>query len=122
MGNMKKKTWIWVLIFALIVLAGVAATVRISRSGGVWAVISVDGELVERVNLSKVRESRDLVVETAYGRNIVHIEQGAISVAEADCPDQICVYMGKLTTEGGMPIICMPHRLIIEIEDDGLDG
>ena len=43
-------------------------------------------------------------------------------MTEADCPDHICVYMGKLTTEGGMPIICMPHRLIIEIEDDGLDG
>ena len=76
MGNMKKKTWIWVLIFAFIVLAGVAATVRISRSGGVWAVISVDGELVERVNLSKVSESRSFVVETAYGSNTVLVEPG----------------------------------------------
>ena len=119
---MKKKTWIWVLILAAVVLAGVIATVRISRRGGTYALITVDGELVERVDLSKVRDSRDLVVETAYGRNIVHIEQGAIWVAEADCPDQICVLMGKLTTDGGMPIICMPHRLMIEIEDDGLDG
>ena len=44
------------------------------------------------------------------------------AVTEADCPDHICVLMGRLTTDGGMPIICMPHRLMIEIEDDGLDG
>ena len=108
---MKKKSWIWVLIFAVIVLAGVAATVGIARGGGVVAVITVDGEVVERINLS-----------TAYGSNTVHVEPGAISVTEADCPDHICVLMGRLTTDGGMPIICMPHRLMIEIEDDGLDG
>ena len=100
-GNMKKKSWFFVLIFA---------------------VITVDGEVVERINLSKVRESRDIVIETAYGSNTVHVEPGAISVTEADCPDHICVLMGRLTTDGGMPIICMPHRLMIEIEDDGLDG
>lgn len=119
---MKKKSWIWVLVFAVIVLAGVAATVGIARGGGVVAVITVDGEVVERINLSKVRESRDIVIETAYGSNTVHVEPGAISVTEADCPDHICVLMGRLTTDGGMPIICMPHRLMIEIEDDGLDG
>ena len=119
---MKKKSWIWVLIFAVIVLAGAAATVGIARGGGVVAVITVDGEVVERINLSKVRESRDIVIETAYGSNTVHVEPGAVSVSEADCPDQICVKMGTLTTEGGMPLVCMPHRLIVEIEDDGLDG
>lgn len=119
---MKKKTRIWILVFAAVVLVGAAATLRLSRGKGVTAAISVDGALVERIDLSKVRESRSFTVETAYGSNTVLVEPGAISVTQADCPDQICVHMGKLTTEGGMPIVCMPHRLIIEIEDDGLDG
>lgn len=118
----KKRTWLWVLILAAVVLVGVAATLRLSRSKGVTAAISVDGVLVERIDLTKVRESRSFTVDSAYGSNTVLVEPGAISVTEADCPDQVCVYMGKLTTEGGMPIVCMPHRLIIEIEDDGLDG
>ena len=119
---MKKKSWFWILIFAVLVLAGIAATVRIARGGGVVAVITVNGEVVERIDLTKVRESRDLVIETAYGSNTVHLEPGEISVTQADCPDRICVAMGTLTTDGGMPIICMPHRLMIEIEDDALDG
>ena len=119
---MKKKSWIWILIFAVLVLAGLAAAVRIGRGGGAVARITVGGEVVERIDLTKVREARDLVIETAWGRNVIHIEPGAVSVSEADCPDQICVKMGKLTTEGGMPLVCMPHRLIVEIEDDGLEG
>ena len=46
---------------------------------------------------------------------------GAISVTEADCPDGICVRQGKLTT-AGVPIVCMPHRLVIEIYGDAIDG
>ena len=51
----------------------------------------------------------------------MHVEPGAISVTEADCPDGICVRQGKLTT-AGVPIVCMPHRLVIEIYGDAIDG
>lgn len=120
---MKTKTWIWIAVLAALVLAGLAAAAWVRQRGeGAVARITVDGEVVERIDLTKVREARELVIETRYGRNTVYIEPGAISVTEADCPDGICVRMGKLTTEGGMPIVCMPHRLMIEIEDDGIDG
>ena len=59
--------------------------------------------------------------DTVYGHNTVHVEPGAISVTEADCPDGICVRQGKLTT-AGVPIVCMPHRLVIEIYGDAIDG
>ena len=128
---MKKNCWIRILVIILAVLLlilVIALSVRIvaalknAPGGGVIAVITVDGEVRERIDLTKVQESRDLVIETAYGKNTVHVEQGAISVTEADCPDRICVAMGRLTTDGGLPIICMPHRLMIEIEDGTLDG
>ena len=40
---------------------------------------------------------------------------------DADCPDHICEMMGELSGDG-LPIICMPHRLIIEIEGGELDA
>ncbi len=121
---MKKNCWIWirVIIVLALMIALAVAVFNNARSRGVMAVITVDGEVRERIDLTKVQESRDLVIETAYGKNTVHVEQGAISVTEADCPDRICVAMGRLTTDGGLPIICMPHRLMIEIEDGTLDG
>lgn len=113
------------LVLVIALAAGIVAVFKALKntcSGGVVAVITVDGEVRERIDLTKVRESHDLIIGTAYGKNIVHVEQGAISVTDADCPDRICVSMGRLTTDGGLPIICMPHRLMIEIEDGTLDG
>ena len=118
---MKKKTLLWILIFALVVIVGLLWYWHLGSTGGMVAVISVDGEEMERIDLSKVRESYDLEIDTAWGRNRIHVAPGAISVTEADCPDQICVQMGELTG-GGIPIICMPHRLVIEIEDGEFDA
>ena len=118
---MKKKTILWLLIFAAVILGGLLLYRHLSGAGGTVAVISVDGEVIERIDLSKIRESCDLQIDTAWGRNTVHVAPGAISVTEADCPDQICVKMGQLTG-GGIPIICMPHRLVIEIEGGDFDA
>ena len=118
---MDKKSWFFVIAFAVIVIAGVLLWLRIGAGGGVIAVISVDGAEYDRVDLSRVKEPYDIEITTRYGHNTVHVEPGAISVTEADCPDHICVYMGKLTGDG-IPIVCMPHRLMIYIEDSGIDG
>jgi len=118
---MKRKNWIWILLFALLIVGGLLVYRHLGSTGGTVAVISVDGEELERIDLSRVEDSYDIVIETVYGSNTVHVEPGAISVTEADCPDRICVHQGKLTG-GGIPIICMPHRLVIEIEDSDLDG
>ena len=119
---MDKKAKIWIIVFAAVAVlcCGVFA-VRTLSGGGTVAVISIDGEEYDRIDLSKVRESYDIEIETRWGRNTIHVEPGAISVTEADCPDGICVRQGKLTT-AGVPIVCMPHRLVIEIYGDAIDG
>ena len=121
MGAMKKKNILWALFFAVIVVGGVLLYINLGKGEGTVAVISVDGEVLERIDLSKVREAYDIPVTTPYGNNTVHVEPDGISVTHADCPDQICVYQGKLTGSG-IPIICMPHRLVIEIEGGDIDG
>lgn len=118
---MKKKSLLWGLLLALIVAAGLLLYGKLGRGEGMVAVVSVNGEVLERIDLSKVREAYDLDVATDFGRNIVHVEPGAISVTHADCPDQICVMQGRLSSSG-IPIICMPNRLVISIEGGELDG
>ena len=46
---------------------------------------------------------------------------GAISVTAADCPDRVCLSQGRIS-QSGMPIACVPHRLVIQIEGGKLDG
>lgn len=116
-----KKTSLWIVVLAAGCLLGLAAWGLLGRGGGTVAVVTVDGQEFARVDLSRVDESYDLPVDTAWGHNTVHIERGAISVTEADCPDKICVSQGKLTG-GGVPIVCMPHRLVIQIEGGDIDA
>ena len=89
--------------------------------GGTVAVITVNGEEYRRIDLAKVTESYEIDIDTEYGHNTVLVEPGRISVTEADCPDGICVAQGAMD-KGGVPIICMPHRLVIQIEGSGIDA
>lgn len=118
---MKKQNWIWIILFTALVVGGLLLYLSLGHGEGTIAIVSVNGEELERIDLSKVRKAYDIDVTTEYGHNTVHVEPGAVSVTEADCPDQICVYQGRLTGSG-IPIICMPHRLVIEIEGGDLDA
>ena len=115
-----KKLIIIIAAAGIICLAVYIAAVRLAPHGDI-AVISVNGEEYKRIDLSKVKEPYELRIETEYGVNIVLVEPGAISVSSADCPDKICVYQGRLT-QAGLPIICMPHRLVISIEGGQTDA
>ena len=60
-------------------------------------------------------------IKTEFGYNKLHIEHDGISVTEADCRDHICMDQGK-ASQAGVPIVCLPHRLTIEIEGDDIDA
>ena len=85
--------------------------------------ITRDGVLLEEIDLDKVEEPRSFVLEDGSGTNTVQMEKGRIRILEAHCPDQVCVNQGWISS-GAVPIICLPHRLIIEIVEAGgdLDG
>lgn len=49
--------------------------------------------------------------------NIVVIEHGKAFVREANCPDKICVNHSEISNVGES-IICLPHKLIVEIKEN----
>ena len=112
---------IFIIIFAAVVIIGLLLYIALGSTGGTMAVISLDGEEYERIDLSKVEEPYDIVIKTQYGTNVIHVQPGAIGVSSADCPDKVCVNRGSITG-GGIPIACVPHRLIISIEGGDIDG
>ena len=83
-------------------------------SGAATARIWLDGELYEEIELSAVVLPREFDITTELGTNRVRVERGAISVVSADCPDQTCVRMGRISGEM-QTIACIPHRLVIDI-------
>lgn len=118
-GKIKK----WIVIFAVLFLVCIGAFAFLRHLGmqGTVAVIRVDGEVYEKINLDTVTVAYDMEIETEFGYNKIHIEPGSISVTGADCRDRICIRQGAID-EAGVPIVCLPHRLTIEIEGGDIDA
>lgn len=111
---MKRKTVFWIVLFAALFALG--AGLYLLGGGGSQAVISVDGEVWDTVDLNAVTEAYEFTVETDYGWNTVMVAPGNIRVIDADCPHQDCVKQGFIS-DGAIPIVCLPHKLVIEIEE-----
>lgn len=116
----KKRLRMDALLIALLLLAtGVLYLVfGRAKDDGVYVVVNVEGEEVARYPLN-----RDGVYSLNYGSNILQIEDGYAWIREADCPDQICVLLGKINRSGEL-IVCLPNMLIVYIEggEEPLDG
>ena len=104
------------MIFILILLTVSIVIVLImnfNKKTGYNVKISADGKTVKTLSLDKDDE---YVFESDKGYNIVEIKDGEVSVKEADCPDKICVNHKKISNVGES-IICLPHKLVIEIRE-----
>ena len=62
-------------------------------------------------------ESRTLEVSTSLGNNTIVIEQGEVRISEADCPKQSCTHQKPISVPGEQ-LICLPHKLWVEITED----
>lgn len=123
MGMERNKTKTWIIIFAVLLILSIAVffLLRLTGSEGTVANIYVDGELYEKIDLDAVVVVYDMEIETQFGYNKIHVEHGGISVTDSDCRDHICMEQGVIDNEA-VPIVCLPHRLVIEIEGDDIDG
>lgn len=115
-----------VIVFLLIAAVAVSAAVLLLRGGNApspTARITRDGVLLEEIDLDRVDEPWSFTLEDGSGTNTVQVERGRIRISEADCPDQVCVNRGWIS-DSTVPIICLPHKLMIEIVGGGgaLDG
>ena len=98
-----------VVIAAILYFSGI-----LRPSGeGAEAVITIDGELYNRYNLN---EDTTVTIEIPdVGFNTFSINNGKVDMINADCRDHICVDHIPISLNGET-IICLPHKLIIEIE------
>ena len=108
------STTFWLAVVLGIAAAAAAAMVLLSlgREEGALVQVSQNGQVVDTFPLEEPRSKVYLGPEGR--RNVVVIEQGQVSVTEADCPDQVCVRHAP-TKAAGDPIVCLPNRLVVEV-------
>ena len=112
---MQNKTWAKIIAFLAVVLAAASLYVLYRRENDTVVEVYYGGQVQQVIDLTRVKESYIIDVETEDGgHNTILVEPGRICVAEADCPDGICVQQGWLSDQA-MPIVCMPHGLVISV-------
>lgn len=83
-----------------------------NKNKGVQVLITVEGRIY---NSFPINDNAEYNIVTPYGENKLKISNGQVSIIYADCKDKICQKHKPITNQNEQ-IICLPHKLVIEIE------
>lgn len=112
-----KRTWILIVIVLDILLCGIIGSYIVlhRRQPEKIAEIYQNDTLIQRIDLSQVEAPYTIVIDGEAGaQNVILVEQDAISMKSATCPDKVCVHQGKIS-DGILPIVCLPNHIRISI-------
>ena len=118
------KLRILIIIAAAVFIAGIIGCVAVLNAPKKSTVnVKSGGKVLYTLDLSKEDDRTFEVKSSDGGVNLIEIKDGKIRVKSADCPDKTCMRMGWLESSA-MPVVCLPHRLVIEFTDDdgGVDA
>lgn len=89
--------------------------------GDYIADIFQNGILIMSIRLDGTEEPKILTVTGENGCvNRIEVKPPGIRVLSASCPDQICVKQGFIR-DSGLPITCLPNRLVIRLRRERPD-
>lgn len=103
------------ILAAVILLAAAAAfgyNFYTRRTPASTAQVSVDGAVVEVLDLS--RDTEITVTSANGGTNHLIVKDGEIRCSEASCPDKVCVHQGRKHLNSDT-IVCLPNQMIVTI-------
>ena len=116
--NMKQKLFKRqdMILIAVILAAAVLlflGTKIMHKSPAEVIEISVDGKVIETLDLAKDQE---LTIDgVSGGTNHLIIKDGEAWVSEATCPDRLCVHQRKIHLDGEI-IVCLPNKMTAQIK------
>jgi hypothetical protein len=85
-----------------------------------YAIIRINGQEVDRFNLDDIKDFEKTYYPAENQYNIIQVKDGRIRVREDNSPDQIAVKTSWIA-KNGETSICLPHKLVIEIQQEGAD-
>lgn len=111
-----------IILAAVILIIAVAGLlfVKLTKTQGNTVVVKIDGVKAVEYSLDE-----DVRYEIKTGKNnedinVLVIKDGKASITEADCPDGICKDYRPISYVGET-IVCLPHKVVVEITGDTTD-
>ena len=101
------------LVLFFVFCAAVLLFFQKNKEFGKMVIIYSDNEIIKEMPID---QNASLTISTDMGTNTVVVENNQAYVTDADCPDKRCEKQGAISDPGEV-IICLPHKLIIEVSD-----
>jgi hypothetical protein len=115
---MKRSDRIVGVVILIALMLTIVSWIIMHRTQGAVAVVRVDDKVVATVDLTSL-EPQTLRITGVLGPLVIVTDgKGSIRVAEATCPDQICVHTVPARSPGDQ-IICVPNHMVITVEGKG---
>lgn len=112
---MKKNDIILVTILLILAIVSYNVIKYINNENGAQIQVVIDGEVSETFPLDEDITYKIIISSTDY--NLLIIKDGAASIIEATCPDELCVKQKEIT-KNGESIICLPNEIVIRVVGD----
>ena len=107
-----------ILIVFLVLMSGIGTIIykQHVKSTHNFAVIKIDGKIIQTIDLNAVKSRKEWLVYNKPGSyNLIEILTGKIRIKDANCLNKICVKEGWIS-QAGQILVCLPHKLIINID------
>jgi len=122
MGRLKEYRKDLILILAVLVGAGlIAGAFALARKPGAYVRVERNGKTValyplnvDRREVFPEEDGSALNFGEGTAGNVLVIENGAVHMESASCPDKLCVKQGT-KSQVGETIVCLPHRLVATV-------
>ncbi|MBR2868291.1 MAG: NusG domain II-containing protein [Clostridia bacterium] len=101
------------VILVILVAVALFLGIQSKQTDKLEAVITVNGETVETIDLSLVKEKQIFEFDTTP-KVIIAAENGEIYFEYADCDDKLCINCGKLSRKGDTAV-CLPARTVVTV-------
>ena len=105
-----------IIVISIIVVIAVFVLVFLNflKEQGNTVVVTIDDEIYEVYDLNE-----DITVELHTGNTLV-IKDNKAYVSASTCEDKVCINHGRISAVGEA-IICLPHKLVIEVKEAHFD-
>lgn len=115
----KRNDLILILLF-IVCAAAALVLIRLGQKPGKVVRVTVNDSLFGEYPLN---HDEEIIIEPGGnlpGKNVLTIRDGQADMTRADCPDKICV-KHKPISKAGETIVCLPHKVVVEVLADGKD-
>ncbi|MBR1635164.1 MAG: NusG domain II-containing protein [Lachnospiraceae bacterium] len=110
----RKNDIILLSCIAVLIFVSFGLRIHSMMNNGSTIEITVDGKVYGRYALEQ--DQRIPVEIDDETKNIVVIADGEAYMAEASCPDKLCIHQGRIESRS-QSIVCLPNRVIVTVVD-----